>query len=202
VKPGSTGSGPKAFEAKGNDVLVTGHLMASVLLLLASVVVLAFGWPGATPRPFRGLPHEAWGVLGILTFGWGTLWSSRFLFDREPRLRISAEGILNRTYWTAPILIPWTEVVEIRSKGLPGVREVVLRDPTSWLVHQPRTVRAWAWITRLFGLGPVPLNLWALAATWDEVDEQLEAGLERFELEAYFVACRDPSIFEGREAKR
>lgn len=173
------------FQGATEYGLTSVQVLASLVVMVLCVSLLIGGWSGPASPPVLGLPPRLFGAIGTLYSMWAFSWSFRFLLDRRPRLSISADGILNRTYWHVATVIPWNEVVEVRKTGIPGIREVVLRDPQRWLRGQPASVRAGSRVTRLLGMGRIPLNLWVLSDSRVHVDEQVQAALDHFELASY-----------------
>ena len=170
------------LDADGNRGLASVRVMTSLVLLVPSVLLLTNGWQGGVLPGLEGLPRQLVGLLGTVLFGFGAYWSLRLLLTRRPCLSITDEGIVNRTLWFAPALIPWEEIVDIRPHGFPGYRRIDLRDPDAWAAKQPLSVRIWSRYTQLLGFGRVPVCLWTLEAGWRKVDDVLEAGAHHAEL--------------------
>lgn len=176
------------LDAEGQSGLSSVRFIVSLAFLIASVTLVLNGWPGMVPPIFEGLSHRLVGSLGTLWFSFTGYWSLRSMLDRAPRLSVSDEGILNRTLWFSPTWIAWEEIVDVRPRAWPGLREIVLRDPAGWLERQPWSVRMWSRYTRLLGLGPVCLNLWSVVVDWDELDRVVEAASQAAELRSYPTA--------------
>ena len=190
MRDGTPKDADLVLEADGNRGLAFVRAMTSLLFLVPSVLLLTNGWPGGVPPGLDGLPRQLVGLLGTLGFGFAASWSLRLLTTRRPCLSITDEGVVNRTLWFAPALIPWQDIVEIRRHGVPGYRRIELRDPDAWAARQPRSVRVWSRYTQLLGLGRAPVCLWTLEAGWDEVDEVLESAAQHAELRGYRPALQ------------
>ena len=178
------------LEVDGNRGLASVRVLTSLVFLVPSILLLTNGWPGGVPPGLEGLPRQLVGLLGTLTFGFGAYWSLRLLLTRRPCLSVTDEGVVNRTLWFAPTLIPWEEIVDIRRHGFPGYRRIDLRDPDAWAATQPLSVRIWSRYTQLLGFGRAPVCLWTLEAGWGTVDDVLEAAAQHAELGSYRSASQ------------
>ena len=129
----------------------------------------------------------ATGTLCSTFYGHNVL---RLLRDRRPALQISEEGVLNRTYSWSAKLVPWEEILEIRKTRLPGVLEIVLRDPEAFRRRQTLTTRIWMRRhARFSGPGRFLVYLAQLNTSPAEVFDELVGALDAVEL----AAVRPPS---------
>ncbi len=76
------------------------------------------------------LSATAWGPLGLIIFGAHAVWAFRRLLDPRPRIRLSSDGIVDKNFWYSPGLIPWEEILDVRSTRL-GLIEVDLKDESA-----------------------------------------------------------------------
>ena len=155
-------------------------------LFVVSVLLALNGWPGGgSPSLLGSLLPRLGGAMGtLLSFFLGQN-VVRLLRDHRPALQISEEGVLNRTYSSSAKLVPWEDILEIRKTRLPGVLEMVLRDPEASRRRQPLTTRIWMRIhAHLFGPDRFLVYLPQLNASQAEVFHQLVAALDAVELAA------------------
>ncbi len=169
-------------------------------LLVVSVLIVLIGWPGGgSPSLLGSLLPRLGGAIGTLLslfFGHNVV---RLLHDHRPALQISEEGVLNRTYSWSAKLVPWEDILEIRKTPLPGVLEMVLRDPEAFLRRQTLTTRIWMRIhARFFGPGQFLVYLPQLSASRAEVFDQLVAALDVVEL----AAVRDQRLLDDPDGPR
>ena len=173
------------FEAYTYRAAFVVWLVAAVLFVVASVDVLIGGWTSGRLPGFLGfLPHQFWGVLGILYFSTMGLNFLRLALSPKPALSFSEDGVLNRTYFSSGTLVPWEEILDIKKTRFPGVRTIVLRDPAAFRRRQTLMGRFIMRMTTILGLGPLPIHLWQLNARRAEVESRLEDGLEASQLQA------------------
>ena len=138
---------------------------------------------GMTIAAIAGALLSGWGPVLPIIFGTHALWSLRRLFDRRPRLRVSAEGIRDENFWYSPGLIRWEEIRDVRRTRF-GLIEIELRDEgafldrLSWLQQLPRLKFA------MFGFGPALVTPWGFKGTTREVVTTLQQGLERYLLDS------------------
>lgn len=161
------------------------ELLIHGILVVASVLIMVVGMPGTDlPGILGSIIPRLGGALGTLVFGYAALNVVRLLRDPRPALRISPEGILNRTYWSSTTLVPWEEILEIKKSRVPAAFEVVLRDPAAFRRRQtlaPRTVMR---LSSLLGRPSFLLFLPQLRGSRTEVYDHLVAAQAAVELEA------------------
>ena len=170
------------------------ELVLWVLLLVPSVFLVLYGWPdGGPPSLLNSLLPRLGGAIGTLSSFFLGHNVVRLLRDHRPALQISEEGVLNRTYSWSAKLVPWEDILEIRKTRLPGVLEMVLRDPEAFRRRQTLTTRIMMRIhARFFGPGLFLVYLPQLNASKAEVFHQLVAGLDAVEL----AAVRDQRLLD------
>ena len=170
------------------------ELVLWVLLLVPSVFLVLYGWPdGGPPSLLNSLLPRLGGAIGTLSSFFLGHSLVRLLRDHRPALQISEEGVLNRTYSWSAKLVPWEDILEIRKTPLPGVLEMVLRDPEAFLRRQTLTTRICMRIhARFFGPGQFLVYLPQLSASRAEVFDQLVAALDAVEL----AAVRDQRLLD------
>ena len=182
------------FEAYAYRAGYVVALVVGVLLLVVSVAVLIGAWPSGTLPGFLGfLPHQFWGVLGILYVSTMGLNILRLTLSPKPALSFSEDGVLNRTYLSSGTLVPWEDILEVKKTRFPGVRTIVLRDPAAFRRRQPLLGRFIMRLTTVLGLGPLPIHMWQLNARWVEVESRLEDGLQASQLRS----VRQQQLLEG-----
>lgn len=122
------------------------------------------------------------GPFGLVLFGGYATWAVSRLLHRPVRLAVNAQGIVDRTFWFSPGLIPWSEIVDVRP-GRFGFIDIELRDEAAFMERLPPLRRLARWKFALYGLGPAAMNPWPLPASRREIVEALESGLDAFILE-------------------
>ena len=169
---------PREIRARKSSYVVELLMWGSMLVV--SVLIMLNGWPGGgSPGLLGALLPRLGGALGTLLSSFLGNNVVRLLHDPRPALRISEEGVLNRTYSWSAKLVPWEDILEIRKTRLPGVLQIVLRDPEAFRRRQTLTTRIWMRIhARLFGPGQFLVYLPQLNASRAEVFDQLVAALD------------------------
>lgn len=165
-------------------------LAASLTVLVLSGVDLV---TGSAAEVLRALFVTAAGLLGTVASVAGGLNALQLLRDRRPALKVSKEGILNRTYWSSTALVPWDEVVDIRRTRASWISEIVLTDPEAFRSRQIFPIRLMMRITTLLGIGSLPVYLPQIAAPRGEVDRLLGDALDARQL----AAIREHRRLEG-----
>lgn len=106
------------------------HDMASLLIALAFTLLSVFL---TILGPSGNSALES--ALGRLLFGaisvWGGSISIRWLLrlrNRQPRLTITSEGIVDRTSLGSPVRIPWEEIKSMEETSK-GTLEIEVKDP-------------------------------------------------------------------------
>ena len=183
---------PREIRARKGSYVVELVLWGS--LIVVSALLALNGWPGGGSGSVLGslLPRLG-GAIGTLLSSFVGHNVVRLLRDPRPALQISEEGVLNRTYSWSAKLVRWEDILEIRKTRLPGVLEMVLRDPEAFRRRQTLTTRIWMRIhARFFGPGLFLVYLPQLNASKAEVFHQLVAGLDAVEL----AAVRDQRLLD------
>ena len=194
MREDSTESAVAPLEIRARRGSYVGELFMWGSLLVVSVLVALNGLPGGGSGSVLGslLPRLG-GALGIVLSSFLGHNVVRLLRDHRPALQISEEGVLNRTYSWSAKLVPWEDILEIRKTPLPGVLEMVLRDPEAFRRQQTLGTRIWMRIhARFFGPGRFLVYLLQLNAPKAEVFDQLVAGLDAVEL----AAVRDQRLLD------
>lgn len=110
-----------------------GMLLAGCLLAVTAAYVLFASSAGDHPLssygfPFNLLSRTVAGVL-LLTLSGGVTWQALVgLSTDPPRLAVSREGVLHHPSGGPKRIIPWTDVVDVRTRGRWGL-DLLLRDP-------------------------------------------------------------------------
>jgi hypothetical protein len=99
------------------------------------------------------------------------------LFDQRPRIRITADGIVDENFWYSPGLIPWEEIVDVRATGL-GLIEVDLSDASAFLERLSPMRQVARFKMQLLGFGPAVITPWGLDRSGREVVALLQDGLD------------------------
>ena len=173
---------PREIRARKSSYAV--ELVMWGLVLVVSVLITLNGWPGGgSPSLLGAVLARLGGAMGALASFFLAQNVVRLLRDPRPALQISEEGVLNRTYSWSAKLVPWEDILEIRKTRLPGVLEIVLRDPEAFRRRQTLTTRIWMRIhARFFGPGQFLVYLPQLNASRAEVFRELVAALDAVEL--------------------
>lgn len=169
------GGGFRLFEVGFYAVL---FVVSLALVVLPGVDLLV----GDSSGFLRALLAALLGSIGGLVSVAGGLNALQLLRDQRPALKVSEEGILNRTYWNATTLVPWDEVVDIRRTRFSWISEIVLADAEAFRSRQVLPIRIMMRVTSLFGIGSLPVYLPQFAASRDEVSRRLSEALEAREL--------------------
>jgi len=106
-----------------------------VLLMAAVFAVIGYGMAlGEGPSRWLG-----WGIL--LFFGAGFCWCLRELFDRSPRLTLTATGVTDRRLPVGEIA--WADIAGATLRSRRGNHYIflALRNPDPYLAHLPPTRR-------------------------------------------------------------
>ena len=129
-----------------------------------------------------------YGLLGGLFFGGYAAWTLWRLIDKRPRLFITDEGIVDRTYLWSPGLIRWDEILDFRPARW-GLISVRLRDEQAFWDRLPLFAKFAAGKAQLHGLGPAFIVGWALEASRSELLDALESGADAHALRAVKAAA-------------
>lgn len=124
-----------------------------------------------------------WGPVGLVFFGVYTVFALTRLLSGRVRLQVGEDGIVDRTFWYSPGLIPWGEILDIRSTRF-GFIEVELRDEAALLARLSPLSRWARWKFPLYGLGPAAIVPWGLEAKRSELIEVLQSAHDEFVVEA------------------
>jgi len=132
------------------------------------------------------------GPLIAMVFGIHALWALRRLFFRRPRVRITAEGIVDRNFWYSPGLIRWEDIIDVYSTGL-GLIEVELKDEMAFWERLSPLGQMARYKLQLLGYGPALITPWGLERSGSEVVDMLQAGLDEHVLQSAQVEGLPPS---------
>jgi hypothetical protein len=123
------------------------------------------------------------GGVGALYFGARIVYLARRLIGKVPRVLLTEDGVIDRSFFYSVGLIPWEDIVEVRHKGM-GMVNVTVRDPDKLLaplgVHQLFMI---GWM-QLWGFGPIAINSWTLDRTSRELVDLLDEGMDAYALRA------------------
>ena len=155
-------------------------LVVSVGFLLSGLGVIFGGSPGL----FRALLSTLLGFMGTGISLAGGRNAFELLRDPRPALKITPEGILNRTYWNSTTLARWDEIVHIRRTRIFFISEIVLENPADFRRRQIWPVRLMMRVTSLLGVGTLPVYLPQIAVPGREVMARLSDALAAKELDA------------------
>ena len=126
-----------------------------------------------------------WGPLGPIFFGGIAGLALREILVRPLRIRITAEGILDKHNPPLAVgFISWEEILDVHPIPGRGLIELELRDPKAFCERLPLLARLSAKLWRLRGHGPAVIQTWGLAASKGEIVEVLEDGLDAHVLAA------------------
>lgn len=170
----------ESIKVGGQPVLAAFSLVAGTVVTLFCVWLVLGGWPnGQVPSSglLAFLPAQFWGVLGTGWFGFLTLRGLRGLRSDSPRLEITEEGLINRSFVLSSGLIRWHEIETIRSLSFHAA-EIVLRDPAEYHRRQPLWRRIASRLMSVIRMGPTTIFTLDLALprgrAIDLVDRQLD----------------------------
>ena len=147
-------------------------------------------------RAFLAVVGVAYGAVaaGFAAAGWPVLacaamvgvgWAGYRMVSTQVRLRISEEGIEDRSYWYTGGLIAWDEILDVRA-GPWGSIEIDLRDEAAhWQRLSPLRQIQRAKLQMFYRLGPAAIIPWGLEGSRPEVLEALQEGLDTVELESF-----------------
>jgi len=124
-----------------------------------------------------------WGPALLPVFGSYAVWALYRLLTRRARLTITAEGIVDRTFWFSPGLIPWSEVIDVRPAGI-GMIDIDLKDEQVFMDRLSLLSSLARWKFPLLRLGPAAVNPWVLEASQGRIVEALQNGLDEYVLQA------------------
>jgi len=156
------------------------------LLFLFSAFVVGTGLIERDSGLIRDLMMTVFGLIGMPLSAVACHNVLQLVRDSRPALRVTDEGILNRTVWASATVVPWEEIVDIRKTRMKGKRflEVVLRDPEAYRSRQSLVTRLLMRLRMMTGLIPFPLFLSQLDAASKDVTRQLIEAVEARELSA------------------
>lgn len=117
------------------------------------------------------------GPYGLVVFGAHAVWALYRLMDRQARIRVTREGIVDENFWYSPGLIPWEEILDVRVTQL-GLIEVDLRDESAFWARLSPLRQIARFKHQLFGFGPALITPWGLDGSTGEVVGLLQAGLD------------------------
>jgi hypothetical protein len=170
------------------------ELAVMALLFPLSVFMVAMGVFGpAGLGVYRSLLFTFFGLIGAPMSLAAVRNVLQFLKDPRPALRISEEGILNRTFLSSMTMVPWEEVVDIRKTRHRWILEIVLRDPDWFRARQTPLVRFSMRSRERMGYGPFAVFLPQIDAPREEVTRRLLDVVEARQL----AAVRDRRMLEG-----
>ena len=154
-------------------------LVATVALTVCSVAY----WP-------------VWRPVPLFFFGSAAVGATLRVLRRRVRLRINEEGILDRTHWYSPGLIPWQDIIDVRV-GRWGTIEIDLAESSSFwerqtVLRQLHMMRAQVW-----GMGPAAVSPLGLSATRHTI---LQAMEERMSRHALASLRREAELLPGEGA--
>jgi hypothetical protein len=166
-----------------------GFFLAACLLLVVACAGLVLD----PTQPY----HTFWGSFGLAAFGSGSLNALRRLLDRRPLLRVTSEGIVNRTSPLSPKqLIPWEQVLEVKRRGVLGIFEVAVRDPHVVFSGDPVLKRFLVrLLAKLYRMEAVVISHVGLDRTPKEIGLILDSRLDAVEL----ASVREQALLEAPE---
>ena len=162
------------IESSSEDPWEPGEVYDSVLFLLVWLV-------GSGALLLASTLSWGWGILGMFVFGGHTGWALFRLLRRKARLRITEEGIIDRTFWHSPGLIPWEQIIRVRPARW-GMISVEIRDEDEFMAKQSTLANLARIKFLMFNLGPAAIYSLPLQGSRKKLLQALEAGLDAHEL--------------------
>lgn len=129
-------------------------------------------------------------ALAVLYAGWAGM---RLI--RPGKVSVTAAGIVDRTFWYSPGLIPWQEVTDVRAVRW-GLIEIDLADEGAFLERLGPLAQMARFKQQLYGFGPALLVPWVLRGTRRSMVDRLQDGLDAFTL-AHFKDTTDGALPPG-----
>ncbi|MCG6989136.1 MAG: hypothetical protein LJF06_13285 [Gemmatimonadetes bacterium] len=158
---------PPAFEPVEYRDSLPVYLVWLVAMVVLTVCAVAF-WP-------------TWGPTPLLVFGSAAVAAALRVLRRRVRLRITEEGIIDRTGWYSPGLIPWEDVVDVRP-GPWGYVQLDLTEASSFWERQTPLRQLHMMSAQLWGLSPATISSLGLAASRRTILRAMEVGMDRHAL--------------------
>jgi len=178
MEGGLTESGLEPIEVRVSAWKYVLQFGALGLLFLFSLFMIGIGLIERDSGLLPDLLMTVFGFLGVSLSALGCINAIHFLRDPRLALRITEEGILNRTAWSSTTLVPWEEVVDIRPTRRRWIWEIVLRDPEEYQARQTAEIRGIMRLRKLLGRKPLPLLLGRLDSPREAVVRQLLQTVE------------------------
>lgn len=158
----SRGAGP-SVDFRTREIRDSRAFHAIVCFVFATVAALfaGAGWPlGA----MLAMPPAGWAAYRMVA---GSV-----------RLRISEDGVEDRSFWYSAGFIPWSEILEVRS-GPWGAVEIELRDEAAfWERLGPLRQLPRVKLRLFYGLGPAAIVPWGLAGSRSGIVEAMQEALD------------------------
>ena len=134
-----------------------------------------------------------WGAAGIGFFGLQGVWSLLRVLDRRPRLIVTEEGVIDRTYLLlSPGLIPWSEIARFEPSRL-GMIRVELRDEGAFWARLSPLQKFAAGKLHLYGLGPAAIQSWVLDSSQSDFLDELDFAADALAASARIEALPLPN---------
>ena len=189
----STEAGFEPIEVRVSARKYASEFGVMALMFLFSAFLVGIGLIERDSGLLRDLLATVFGLIGMPLSAIACRNVLQLLRDSRPALRVTREGILNRTVWASTTVVPWEEVVDIRRTRRSWFLDVVLRDPEAYRSRQAPLTRLLMRLRMLMGRSPFPLFLPQLDATKEEVTRRLFEAVEAREL----AAIREVKRIEG-----
>jgi len=173
-----TESGMEPIEVRVSVWKYVVEFGAMALIFLFSLFLIGIGLIERDSGFLTDLLTTVFGLMGVPLSALACSNVVEFLRDSRPALRVTEEGILNRTFWSSATIVPWDEIVDIRPTRRRWYLEMVLRDPKAYRARQTPSTRALMYLRTLLGGSPFPLFLPQLDAPREEVVRQLSDAVE------------------------
>ena len=129
---------------------------------------------GSLAAGFAALGSLVLSSLAVMYAGW-----SGYRLIAPGRVRATAEGIVDETFWYSPGLIPWAQVTDVRPTRW-GLVEIDLVDEDVFLEGLGPLARAALFKQQLYGYGPAVLVPWVLRGSRRMIVDGLQGGLDAY----------------------
>jgi hypothetical protein len=161
------------------------------LVLLVAAVALGVCSVAYWPR---------WGPVPLVVFGPGAVGAVLRFLRQRVRLRITEEGIVDRTRWYSPGLIPWEDIVDVRV-GPWGLIQLELAEGSSFWERQTPLRQVHMIRTQFWGLSPATIFPLGLSAARRTIVQAIEDGMDRHALQSLRRAAELPAGDGADEGK-